>query len=156
MLRQNDTWHLSGINLSGFGKEFVYIFEAVFIFPAFFSIQQSHPFKILISDRSPLMVWFICITEVVFPTLRDTEKVFQQSSWKSDYIGSVDSMLQNIFFLQQDGVSHTFLLTNWQPTGCWLLRIMYNGPTATASLLSFHGLGVAGKRIEGFSLPLHQ
>lgn len=26
MLRQNDTWHLSGINLSGFGKEFIYLF----------------------------------------------------------------------------------------------------------------------------------
>lgn len=99
------------------------------------------------------MGWFVCTSEVVFPALRDTERVSQQSSWISDYISSVDSMLQNIFFLQQ-GVSHTFHLTNWQPTGCWLLST--KGPTTTASLLSFHGLGVAGKRIEGYSLPLHQ
>lgn len=101
MLRQNDTWHLSGINLSGFGKEFIYLFEAVFIFPAFFSIQPFQPFSMLTGGHSPLLGWFICTSEVVFPALRDTEKVSQKSSWISNYISSVDSVLQNIFFFSK-------------------------------------------------------
>lgn len=122
MLRQSDTRHLSGINLSGFGKEFVYLFEAVFIFPAFFSIRPSQPFSVLTSGSSPLAGWLTCTSEVVFPALRDTERTSGQSSWISNSIAPVDSGLQNIYFLQWVGVSHTFHLTNWQPTGCWLLR----------------------------------
>lgn len=115
IFRQNDTWHLGGINLPGSVKEFIYLkqcpFSLLFFF-LFLFLQPSQPFRILTSINLPLMGWFICSSELVFPELRDTGGVSQQSSWISDYIASLDSMLQKIFFHQQDGVSHTFHLTN--------------------------------------------
>lgn len=100
MFRQNDTWHLSGISLSGLGNGFIYLEQLSFSLLRF-SIWPSQTFISLTGGHSPVTGWLACTSQMFFPAFICAAGVYQPSSQISNRIASVNTVLQSIFFFNK-------------------------------------------------------